>query len=193
MPIIHRPRYLAASNLAPNLRPPVYLQYIIWCHAASISDKYYHLHGHFYQRARKYAEMEEMKGLGESILSLAYCQAWLAIGTYEFRMLYFPRAWLSTGKSMRLALMMGLNRLDGVGLDVKQSLSPPKDWTEREERRRVFWLAFCCDRYASIGTSWPMMIDERDVRYNLPPLLHLKFLTCLIDYDEPPSHRGSIY
>lgn len=184
---MHRPKYLAASNLAPNLRPPVYLQYIMWCHAASVSDKYYHLHGHFYQRARKYAELEEMKGLGENVLSLAYCQTWLFIATYESRMLYFPRAWLSTGKSARLALMLGLNRLDGVGLGVKQSLPPPKDWTEKEERRRAFWMVFCCDRYSSIGTSWPMLIDERDVRHTLL-LFWLDFLTVTTDHDKPSCH-----
>lgn len=62
----------------------------------------------------------------------------------------------------------GLHRLDGTGLDVKQCLAPPKDWTEREERRRTFWMAFCQDRYASIGTGWPMTIDERDIMTNLP-------------------------
>lgn len=63
---------------------------------------------------------------------------------------------------------IGLHRLDGAGLDVKQCLPPPKDWTEREERRRTFWMAFCEDRYASIGTGWPMTIDERDILTNLP-------------------------
>ena len=82
-------------------------------------------------------------------------------------MIYFPRAWLSVGKATRLALMLGLNRLDGTGLDVKQSMVPPKDWTEREERRRTFWMAFCVDRYSSVGTGWPMVIDENDV--NPPP------------------------
>lgn len=162
-PIIHRPRYYASLKLAPHMRPPICLRYIMWCHAASVSDKYYFLHHHFYQRARKYAEMDEMKGFGENIISLAHCQMWILTGSYEFRMIYFPRAWLSVGKATRLALMMGLNRLDGHGLDVKQSMLPPKDWTEREERRRTFWMAFCTDRYASIGTGWPMVIDENDV------------------------------
>ena len=63
---------------------------------------------------------------------------------------------------------MQLHRLDGTGLDVKQCIPPPRDWTEREERRRTFWMAFCKDRYASIGTGWPMTIDERDVLTNLP-------------------------
>jgi hypothetical protein len=63
---------------------------------------------------------------------------------------------------------MGLHRLDGAGLDVKQCLPPPRDWTEREERRRTFWFAFCEDRYASIGTGWPMTIDEKDILTDLP-------------------------
>ncbi|CAI7665399.1 unnamed protein product [Penicillium pancosmium] len=168
LPLLHRPRYFTNLNLAPHMRPPICLRYMIWCHAASISDKYYGLHNHFYHRARKYAEMDEMKGFGENIITLSHCQTWILIGSYEFRMIYFPRAWLSVGKAARLALMMGLNRLDGTGLDVKQSMFPPKDWTEREERRRTFWMAFCTDRYASIGTGWPMVIDENDIMTNLP-------------------------
>ncbi|KAF7118203.1 hypothetical protein CNMCM5793_007604 [Aspergillus hiratsukae] len=119
-------------------------------------------------RARKYAELDEMKGFGESICSLAHCQTWNLISTYEFKMMYFPRAWLSSGKATRLALMTGLNRLDGFGSEVKQSLPPARDWTEKEERRRTFWVAFCIDRYASAGTGWPVIIDERDIMTNLP-------------------------
>lgn len=29
-------------------------------------------------------------------------------------------------------------------------------------------MAFCEDRYASIGTGWPMTIDERDIKTNMP-------------------------
>jgi hypothetical protein len=29
-------------------------------------------------------------------------------------------------------------------------------------------MAFCQDRYASIGTGWPMTIDEKDILTNLP-------------------------
>ena len=63
---------------------------------------------------------------------------------------------------------IGLHRVDGTGLDVKQCLPPARDWTEREERRRTFWMAFCLDRFASIGTGWPLMIDEKDISTNLP-------------------------
>ncbi|KAF1956109.1 hypothetical protein CC80DRAFT_525646 [Byssothecium circinans] len=167
-PIIHKPRFMAAMNLAPHMRPPVGLRYIMWTLAASITDKYDALQEHFYQRARKYAQSDEMKGHGESTITLAHSQMWVLTAVYEFRLMYFPRAWLSSGRATRLSQMMQLHRLDGVGLDVKQCLPPPKDWTEREERRRTFWMVFCIDRYASIGTGWPMSIDERDIMTNLP-------------------------
>jgi hypothetical protein len=147
------------------MRPSVCLRYAMWTLAASVADKYEGLQEHFYQRARKYAQMDEMKGHGESTITLGHCQTWILMSTYEFKQMYFPRAWLSSGRATRLAQMMQLHRLDGAGLDVKQCLPPPKDWTEREERRRTFWMAFCVDRYASIGTGWPMTIDERDVRH----------------------------
>ncbi|KAK3044738.1 hypothetical protein LTS18_000488, partial [Coniosporium uncinatum] len=155
-------------NLAPLMRPPVCLRYIMWCLAASVSDKYSSLEEHFYHRARKYAQLDEMRGHGESMITVAHCQAWALICTYEFKCMYFPRAWLSSGRAVRLCQMMGLHRLDGPGLDVKQCLPPPRDWTEREERRRTFWMSFCEDRYASIGTGWPMSIDETDIKTNLP-------------------------
>lgn len=145
------------------MRPAVCLRYIMWTLAAIAVDKYQSLHEHFYQRARKYAAIDEMKGLGENVLSVAHSQCWSLISVYEFKMMYFPRAWLSSGKASRLSVMLGLHRQDGVGLDVKQCLSPARDWTEREERRRAFWASFCQDRYASVGTGWPMAIDEKDV------------------------------
>ncbi|KAF3909850.1 hypothetical protein ABW21_db0204968 [Orbilia brochopaga] len=167
-PVIHKGRYLASLDLAPHLRPPIALRYAIWTLAASVSDVYSSLQTVFYRRARKYAEEAEMRGHGENIVNVAYAQMWVLIATYEYKLMYFPRAWMSSGRAARLCQMFGLNRLDGMGLDVKQCLPPPKDWTELEERRRTFWLAFATDRYASIGTGWPMMFDEKDIKTHLP-------------------------
>lgn len=168
LPMIHRARFYAAMNLAPNMRPPVCLRYAMWAVAATVLDKYESLHEHFYLRARKYIQQDEMKGHGESLITIAHCQTWVLLGTYEFKQMYFPRAWMSSGRASRMAMMMGLHRLDGAGLDVKQCVAPPKDWTEREERRRTFWMTFCIDRYSSIGTGWPMSIEESDIQTQLP-------------------------
>ena len=168
LPMIHKPRFLASLNLPMNQRPPVSLRYIMWAHACSMSTLYKPSADQFYQKARKYIEQDEMKGHGEAFISVYHAQTWTLIATYEFKTMCFPRAWMSCGRATRLAQLMGLHRQDRVGLDVKQTLSPPKDWIEREERRRTFWMTYCNDRYASIGTGWPMTIDERDILSNLP-------------------------
>ncbi|KAK3906203.1 hypothetical protein C8A05DRAFT_12047 [Staphylotrichum tortipilum] len=168
VPMIHKYRYLAAMNLAPAQRPPVCLRYAMWTLACSVSDKFQTLKDLFYARSRKYLESDYIKGYGEHIISVAHVQTHVLLASYEFKWMYFPRAWMSAGSGVRLAQMIGLHRLDGSGLDVKQCLPPPRDWTEREERRRTFWMAFCLDRFASIGTGWPMTIDEKDILTNLP-------------------------
>ena len=163
IPIIHRYRFSAGMNLSPHMRPSVCLRYAMWCNAASVSDRYSGHQDILYRRARKYIELDEMRGQGESIVSVGHSQTWSLLGMYEFKNMYFPRAWMSVARACRLALMMGMNRVDGHGMDVKQCLPPPRDWTEREERRRAFWMAYCCDRFASVGTGWPMVVDEGDV------------------------------
>ncbi|KAK4449414.1 transcriptional activator protein acu-15 [Podospora aff. communis PSN243] len=168
VPMIHKFRYLAAMNLAPNQRPPVCLRYAMWTLACSVTEKFLDLKDLFYQRARKYVESDYIRGYGEHMISVAHAQTHVLLASYEFKWMYFPRAWMSTGSAVRLCQMIGLHRLDGSGLDVKQCLPPPRDWTEREERRRTFWMAFCQDRYGSIGTGWPMTIDEKDILTNLP-------------------------
>lgn len=179
MPVIHRFRYLAAMDLAPNMRPPVCLRYAMWMHVASITPKYSALTDHFYGRSRKYAEQDEMRGFGESMITIAHSQCWSLIANYEFKMMYFPRAWMSVGRATRLSQMMSLHRQDGSTMDAKQVLPPPRDWTEKEERRRTFWLAFCHDRYASSGTGWPMTIDERDVGFKIRSSTGRQMLTTL--------------
>lgn len=161
--MIHKYRYLAALNLAPHMRPAICLRYAMWALVCSVTDKYYGHADTFYRRARKYAELDEMKGHGECFVTVGHSQCWTLVATYEFKMMYFPRAWMSVGRAARLAQMLNLQRLDGAGLEVKQTIAPPRDWTEREERRRTFWMAYCNDRYASIGTGWPMVFEEKDV------------------------------
>lgn len=47
-------------------------------------------------------------------------------------------------------------------------LQPPVDWSEVEERRRVFWNVFLMDRFCSIATGWNMSLTSQDVRRRLP-------------------------
>ena len=108
-------------------------------------------------------QLTGLKGHGEAFVSVYYVQAWAIMSTYEASKTYFSRSWMSSGRTVRLCHMLGLHRLDGDGTDLKRILQPPRDWIELEERRRAFWAAFYVDRWASSGTGWPMLINEREV------------------------------
>jgi len=79
IPMVHKYRYLAAMNLSPSMRPPVALRYAMWSYACSASDKYTSFTEMFYQRARKYAESDEMRGYGEQMFTVGHVQAWVII------------------------------------------------------------------------------------------------------------------
>ncbi|KAH7391643.1 fungal-specific transcription factor domain-containing protein [Cadophora sp. MPI-SDFR-AT-0126] len=47
-------------------------------------------------------------------------------------------------------------------------LESTSDWTEIEERRRLFWNIFLLDRYCSITTGWNTSLTSDDVHRKLP-------------------------
>jgi len=87
---------------------------------------------------------------------------------------------MSSARSVRLAGMMGLSRLDST-LSEEDSptvpmIVPPKSWVELEERRRLFWAGFCTESYASISTGWPTLIDVDLVRCTTPAAWNQKLI-----------------
>ncbi|KAF4956408.1 hypothetical protein FSARC_11611 [Fusarium sarcochroum] len=47
-------------------------------------------------------------------------------------------------------------------------LPPPLEWTEEEERRRVFWNIFILDRFSSVVKGWNTSLTAADVCRRLP-------------------------
>ncbi|KAI1762232.1 fungal-specific transcription factor domain-containing protein [Hypoxylon sp. FL1150] len=47
-------------------------------------------------------------------------------------------------------------------------LPPARTWSEREERRRVFWNIFLMDCFCSISTGWNFSLTSADVKIRLP-------------------------
>ncbi|KAF1940592.1 hypothetical protein EJ02DRAFT_445373 [Clathrospora elynae] len=45
---------------------------------------------------------------------------------------------------------------------------PSNDWTELEERRRLFWIIFLLDRFCSVSTGWNTSLTAEDVHRRLP-------------------------
>lgn len=47
-------------------------------------------------------------------------------------------------------------------------VQPSTDWTELEERRRLFWIIFMLDRFCSVTTGWNTSLTSDDVHRRLP-------------------------
>lgn len=47
-------------------------------------------------------------------------------------------------------------------------VQPSADWTELEERRRLFWIVFMLDRFCSVTTGWDTSLTSDDVHRRLP-------------------------
>jgi hypothetical protein len=168
VPMIHPGRYQASQLLPAHRRPPVCLRYSILATAALVSKDYQEMAETFYLRARKYAEIDEIKGLGEAALTVGHVQCWHLIITYENHTMAFSRSSRSAARAIKLSQMTGLHCLDKSSTTANTVLQDPQDWIELEERRRVFWVGFQADRYTSLCTGLPMSINEADVSTLLP-------------------------
>ena len=176
-PMINRTRYLAAQSLSPLNMEITSLSYAVWLHAASVSDKYIHLVERCYNSARKYLEKAESEDHMGTFMSIDALQACILIALYEFKQIYFARAWMSIGRAMRLAQMLGLHKMDQnessvLATGFQPGLLPTNDPAELEERRRTFWVLWNCEWYASSRTRSPMNIDDTEVGLRLRPSFH---------------------
>ena len=100
---------LAVSPTKPQLSA---LSYGIAMLGASVSDKYAHLQEKCYHYVRKYLEMIERQVDGENFATLDALQACVLTISYEFKGPSFARAWMSLGRAVRLAKLLGLHNMD---------------------------------------------------------------------------------
>lgn len=47
-------------------------------------------------------------------------------------------------------------------------LPEPRDWIEEESRRRLFWMVYLLDRYATAATAFEFALDEKEIDRRLP-------------------------
>ena len=77
----------------------------MWTIASSVSEKHLHMQAHLYRLARKYLEDAELQGFGEGTIALGMSQAWSLLACYEFKLMMFPRAWMSMDRTSRLSII----------------------------------------------------------------------------------------
>ncbi|ODQ67557.1 hypothetical protein NADFUDRAFT_40708 [Nadsonia fulvescens var. elongata DSM 6958] len=181
-PFIHRNTFLSEMAQSFKLRPPVYLQYSILAISALSHDKYHEFADVFYRRAKKYLEKVEMYGSGECIVELRYVQACILLFEYEKRSAALSRAWISSSKASRAAILLNLHIIDSKDMD---HLYSHLQYYRKEEMRRTFWAAFAGDRFMSIGNSWPMVFPEVGIDTNLPG--------SLISFEQNVFEKGCVF
>lgn len=97
---------------------------------------------------------------------MAHAQCWLLIAYFETQMGMFSRAFVSLGRSIRVAQMLHLHQIDGGergSFMMPHALPPPRDWIELEERRRTWWVIYVADRLVFATSGLPAAIDDQQV------------------------------
>lgn len=88
-------------------------------------------------------------------------QSWVLIAVFESIKANHRQAWLSAGQAFRLVQLMRLHELDVESFN-NSSLSQTQ-FIEKEEQRRVFWMAYLLDHLFSMRNSWPITLSEHIV------------------------------
>lgn len=95
---------------------------------------------------------------------MTHAQCWFLISHFEAQRVFFSRAFVSLGRSIRHAQMLNLHGLDRDSKHAPNLYSqckPAEDWIELEERRRTWWNIYTCDRLTSATSGLPAAIDDR--------------------------------
>ena len=184
--MVKRERFSSALAAFPAKPQVSALSYGVAMLGASLSHEYAHLEERCYHYARKYLEITERQEDGANFLTLDALQACVLTTWYEFKGPGFARAWMSLGRAIRLAKVLGLHQMDrhdparvGSGSPVSGFQLPlpvTEGPAELEERRRTFWVLFIFEAYASVRTGSPMTIQESEVFSPISPFMYQSIL-----------------
>ncbi|KAF4438877.1 hypothetical protein F53441_12698 [Fusarium austroafricanum] len=119
-------------------------------------------------RSRSIVLLSAMDGMSVENLQALSIIAFTDMGNGDM-----SRAWPIIGSLTRTVEYLQLSveiddRQQGPLLKPLTSLSPSENWTQDEERRRVFWSIFNLDRLCSVMTGWNTSLTSDDVRRRLP-------------------------
>ncbi|RFU73860.1 transcriptional regulatory [Trichoderma arundinaceum] len=158
IPIINRTRFQhEVSQPSPSVEVQA-LSYAIGALTAfSVPELQYYV-DHYYEQARNLLDLCERQESGDSLSNINIMQACVVLTLYELKQPNFARAWLTLGRAIRLAKMVGLDSVDnesGISVQwgLRKQLIYPISPADQEERRRVFWSLFIFDSFASLRVN----------------------------------------
>ncbi|KAI1759696.1 fungal-specific transcription factor domain-containing protein [Hypoxylon sp. FL1150] len=162
LPIVQRYRHFQRSRASPATQSHMCLQSAMWTVAAVLSSQFYHL-----RDALHHSTLDKLSHCPaeDETSRLEHAQAWILIAVYEFMQAPFERAWISAGRAIRLVQLMRLNEVDKIS---DAAALDAESFVEKEEKRRIFWMAFCLDRCSCVLEGLPLTLNEQEVSTRLP-------------------------
>ncbi|PHH63673.1 hypothetical protein CDD82_1852 [Ophiocordyceps australis] len=120
-----------------------------------------------YEEARNLLDVCERQENGQALGNVNVLQACALLTLYEFKRPNFARAWMTLGRAIRLAKMMGFDGGNGAGqpcivtpwgAPMQLSVSPGAG--DVEERRRTFWVLYVFDAFSSLRTNTGLSFSQ---------------------------------
>ncbi|KAL4905641.1 hypothetical protein BDW74DRAFT_178009 [Aspergillus multicolor] len=105
--------------------------------------------------------------------SIENLQALIIIASDDIGSGHASQAWPLVGSLSRMVdyLQLTIEHDEAVQHPFSEPyriLPAPVNWTEAEERRRIFWAVFALDRFCSVSLGWNTSLTADDVRRRLP-------------------------
>ncbi|KAJ5124097.1 transcriptional regulator family: Fungal Specific TF [Penicillium bovifimosum] len=166
VPMLHQGRYFTWSQRPDKPSSHTCLQLTMWLLAAASSAHLQHMRESLYTRARHAIEALDHEISPDSAACLQTAQAWILLTHYEYRYMNYRRAWLTAGRAFRIIQLAKLHEIDRQNLGV--NMAHTEAWTEAEEKRRTYWLAYCLDRLLNISDEWPLSLHDEALYIYLP-------------------------
>ncbi|KAK1765988.1 pyrimidine pathway regulatory protein 1 [Phialemonium atrogriseum] len=165
LPILHQGRYFAWCRQPSTEEHYTCLQYAMWTLAMAMSTQFEHMREMLYTETRHMLEAQDLREQGMGIAYVEQAQAWLLITFYEFLRTNYRRGWISAGRTFRLIQLLRLHDIDSPNGGAAIS---GQDWITLEVKRRIFWVAYCLDRFISVRNEWPLTLHEEVICTRLP-------------------------
>ncbi|KAI0468800.1 fungal-specific transcription factor domain-containing protein [Xylaria cf. heliscus] len=191
VPILAKDRLIRALEDSPENIAVRSVSYTMALLAASLSQSHQQVEKAYYMKARYFIDLCEAEEDTDAFKSIYFLQALILLTRFELNKKNCARAWMTLGRTIRLAKMMRLDQMDEPP-DPALSLDNPDlpyvhmhattDIVELEERRRCFWALYILEGFCCVTSGRPGMLEDDSMIH-----VHLPSTGVLDDHFDPSS------
>jgi len=212
LPLLHRPKVLAehSSGTWNDEREPAHLDF----ESALLLNGIFALAARFDERDASWPSRHRNREQGfgataqalfdmanreraDEHLSLKYLQGCILLTYFQLTSRPSFQAWVLIGLCSRIGHALSLHQIDRDSSVAQHPELSPREWADKEEHRRAWWVVVQMDNFASFIGGRPPNIDLRRADVLLPVSdenwFHLRPLpSALVSYESPATVWGSL-